>query len=233
MNQTFRALAAVGIIIIVIAGSALFVINRTRQQQLAQATPTPGPLLGTPAPTFVPFGSSTPFPLITFGTGSPTPIATSSATPRPTTSAIPSGSPVATYACQYLTAQPAEGTAPLNVRFTAAGFGSTSSTIREYEFNFGDGSATVRQAGTSATHRYTSSGNFVASLRIRDNQGNIIAIPGGECRRSIIVRGAPTPAGTSTSSGQLPKTGPEEWLWIISLPVIGLGFYLYKRFRLI
>lgn len=232
MDSGFRTLAVIGIIIALVAGGALFLINRTRTQQ-AQVTPTPGPLEGTPSPTFLPFGTTTPFPLLILPTTSPTgsPRATATSTPRVT--ATPTGTPAPQLSCLYLTAQPADGTAPLSVRFTASGFGAIVSTIAEYEFTFGDASAAVRQSGSTSTHTYTTAGNFVANLRIRDNSGNVIALPGGECRRSINVRAVPTVDGSPKPAGQLPKTGPEEWLWLAVLPAIGVGIYLYKKYRLI
>lgn len=233
MNQGFRLLAAAGIVIALIAGAALFVINRNRQAT-AVATPSPGPLLDTPAPTFIPFGSATPFPLLILPSSSPT--ASGSPVSSPRSSATASTSPTATptvapvYSCQYLVAQPTSGSAPLSVKFTATGFGST---VANYEFIFGDGTPSVRQTGTTASHTYNNAGNFVAQLKVYDSQGNITADKGGDCLRSITVRAVPTPAASPQAGSTLPKTGPEDWLWLAIIPVIGAGIYLYKKYRLI
>jgi PKD repeat protein len=68
-----------------------------------------------------------------------------------------------------VSATPTAGTAPLSVNFSSAGSNDPDGTIVAYEWNFGDGSPVV--SAPSASHTYTSAGNFTATLRVTDNSG--------------------------------------------------------------
>ncbi|MDP3856344.1 MAG: PKD domain-containing protein [Stagnimonas sp.] len=49
--------------------------------------------------------------------------------------------------------------------------------ISLYEFDFGDGSAPLRQAGASADHLYAEGGRYNASLRVTDASGEVSVLP--------------------------------------------------------
>lgn len=73
------------------------------------------------------------------------------------------------------------------------------SGIKNYSWNFGDGSRVVTSRSNSATHRYTSSGSFTILLTITDTQGNQTI-----CTQAVTVTSAaPTCAFTATPSSGL------------------------------
>jgi len=64
------------------------------------------------------------------------------------------------------------GPAPLTVAFDASASSDTDGdAIVQYIFDFGDGSAPVTQAGSSATHTYTAAGRHAGSVTVRDARG--------------------------------------------------------------
>jgi pseudomonalisin len=72
-----------------------------------------------------------------------------------------------------MTATPNTGTAPLTVKFNASGSHDPNSggSIKQYSFNFGDGSALVTQSTPSVSHVYSSAANHVASVTVTDIEG--------------------------------------------------------------
>jgi PKD repeat protein len=163
--------------------------------------------------------SPTPFPLL-FPTPSGSPVGSI----RPFASA----SPVAQ--CANLTATPANGTAPLTVRLTAVGL---PASVAQYEFNFGASGANnvVKTANTSATFTYDNAGTYNASLKAFDAQGTQITSL-QNCFRTVTVLARPNATGTPTGAN-LPKTGPESFLFVLLAPLAGVGAYLYKKFKLL
>ena len=184
-----------------------------------QSTPTPKPSV-TPTPT--PSVTPTPTPSVT-----PTP--TPSVTPTPSMTPAPHESK-----CVFLKASPTTGTAPLSVTFEASG-SDNRGNIQEYEFNFGDSSSgpqIVRQTGSVATHKYENSGKYIASLLIKDSQGNWVG-DSEKCKVNIEVLEKPQVLGVKTPD-QLPKTGFFTWaVGLVSVSLSLLGVFLYKRFRLV
>jgi len=71
-----------------------------------------------------------------------------------------------------LTVSPTSGIAPFAVTANASGSTDGDATpISSYTFAWGDGTASVTQAGSSATHTYTRSGTFLLSVTARDTAG--------------------------------------------------------------
>jgi hypothetical protein len=72
-----------------------------------------------------------------------------------------------------LTVSPAEGCVPLTV--TLDGSASTDpdagDTIATYQFDFGDGSASVVQSTPTISHTYTAGGDYAARLYVYDSRG--------------------------------------------------------------
>ncbi len=69
---------------------------------------------------------------------------------------------------------PASGTAPLTVRFNASQSyqtGGSSASIVNYQWSFGDGSATLNTTSPSTTHTYGSPGTFPVTVTITDSYG--------------------------------------------------------------
>jgi hypothetical protein len=64
-------------------------------------------------------------------------------------------------------ADPATGTAPLNVRFSSAGTDPDGDRLT-YTWSFGDGG---QAAGATANHRYTAAGTYTATVTVRDPAG--------------------------------------------------------------
>ena len=77
-----------------------------------------------------------------------------------------------------LTATPASGVAPLKVQFSGSGSSdpdadAPADTIASYTFDFGDGSSPVTQSGPTISHTYTQSGNYFATLRVKDSRDKV------------------------------------------------------------
>lgn len=72
-----------------------------------------------------------------------------------------------------MTATPASGSAPLAVVFNAAGSSDPNSggSIKQYSFNFGDGSALATQKTPSVKHTYATATSHVASVTVTDAEG--------------------------------------------------------------
>jgi PKD repeat protein len=86
-----------------------------------------------------------------------------------------------------LAATPVSGTVPLTVSLSASGSSDADGAITAFEWTFGDGSAPT--SGASASHVYTTAGNYSAQLKVTDNSGltatksvtinatNVVAVP--------------------------------------------------------
>jgi pseudomonalisin len=72
-----------------------------------------------------------------------------------------------------MTATPSSGSAPLAVVFNAAGSSDPNSggSIKQYSFNFGDGSALANQKTPSVKHTYVTAASHVASVTVTDAEG--------------------------------------------------------------
>ena len=146
-----------------------------------QPTNTPGP---SPTPTEVPEPSVTP-------TEAPGP----TGTPKPNVVAK----------CSGLSASPTSGDVPLAVTFVGSGYDNNEGYIAGFDFNFGDGETkkieqTFKTTDSyTITHTYTKIGTFIASVRIKDNNGDWSDIP-DVCRQTIVMKGtgaSVTPAPTT------------------------------------
>lgn len=243
MNTNFQRIAVIGAVIVLLAGIGLFVLRSDRFASLrarlsgAQSTPSP---TQEPLPTQTPgigatpfslFGSPTPSPLFSFRTG--TPVGTSRATGSPLATSIGTTLPTPTpLACAFLAATPATGTAPLAVRFTGVGLGTS---VRQFEFNFGDTSVSnlqpVKQASASATYTYNNPGTYNASIKAFDSQNNQLSST-NDCRRTVVVRARPE-STTGGNPNNLPKTGFETWMVFFLAPLAAFGVYIYKKYKLV
>lgn len=77
-----------------------------------------------------------------------------------------------------LVASETRGKVPLAVSFNAGSSSDPDSdNLINYTFNFGDGSAIVRQASPLASHSYTSAGSYTASVSVTDARGGVSASP--------------------------------------------------------
>lgn len=169
-----------------------------------------------------------------FSCALPTPTPTSAPTPTPTAKMTPTVTPTPgpVSACYDLEFEPEEGTAPLTVKFTGHADDPThGGQVQEYRFDFGDASdgqpQVVYQEGNVAYHRYQNPGEFNAELRIRDHAN--LWKTSGDCKVTVKVVNPPQVLGTSTAE-ELPATGFPIVIFAGLLPV---GYYLYKRFKLI
>ena len=71
-----------------------------------------------------------------------------------------------------LTANPGSGYAPLAVQLDGSASSDVDNDpIASYTFDFGDGSATVTQTGSTVSHTYATVGTFTASLSVTDGRG--------------------------------------------------------------
>jgi PKD repeat protein len=69
-----------------------------------------------------------------------------------------------------LTVAPTSGTVPLSVTLDASA-STDDHGITGYTFNFGDGSPTVQQAGSTVSHVYSAAGTYSASVTVTDTIG--------------------------------------------------------------
>jgi uncharacterized repeat protein (TIGR01451 family) len=71
-----------------------------------------------------------------------------------------------------LTATPQSGLAPLTVSFSGAQSSDPDGdAITSYTFNFGDGSPSVTESGPTVSHTYNASGEYRATLTVKDARG--------------------------------------------------------------
>lgn len=137
--------------------------------------------------------------------------------------------------CFNLEADPSEGTAPLTVRFSAhADDPATQGKIKEYRFDFDDASGGQPQVWFQkeaiAYHRYEIPGEYEATLRIQDSAGNWRE--SGDCTTDIKVNAAPSVLSASTPA-KLPSAGPSILGILGLLGIMPVGYFLYRRFRII
>ena len=98
-------------------------------------------------------------------------------------------------------ATPTTGNAPLNVAFTGSATGGTAPYT--YSWSFGDGSAT--SASQNPSHRYTTAGNYTATLTVTDS-----ASPAAQSTSSVLVtvnsvgQNLIATASATPTSGQIP-----------------------------
>jgi hypothetical protein len=123
-------------------------------------------------------------------------------------SCAPNAAPVAA-----LAATPLTGTAPLTVNFDASGSSDPDAGdgIASYTFNYGDGTTEVKNVPT-ASHTYTDSGVFNASVRVTDSRGRVSSNPANAVIQvastlsGIVSRKTHGAAGTFDVN--LPNSGP-------------------------
>ncbi|WP_163866374.1 PQQ-dependent sugar dehydrogenase [Myxococcus eversor] len=70
-----------------------------------------------------------------------------------------------------LSAFPTQGATPLNVAFNGGASSDPDGDALTYLWNFGDGSPAVQTSSATTSHVYTTSGVFMAALRVRDSNG--------------------------------------------------------------
>jgi PKD repeat protein len=95
-------------------------------------------------------------------------------------------------------AEPAQGAAPLSVRFTAAGTDPDGDRLT-YAWDFGDGTT---GSGRQPRHVYSAPGTYVATVTATDARGAT-----GRAAVQVTVSGPPPPSVTATAtpqSGQAP-----------------------------
>lgn len=157
-------------------------------------------------------------------TGQPTPTVTGQ--PTPTVTVTTTQPPNVVAKCTGLSASPTTGDAPLQVTFVASGYDNNEGYIAGFDFTFGDGETkkieqTFKTTDSyTITHTYGKVGTYIASVRIKDNNGDWSDIP-DVCKQTIILKGAgasvspqPTiPIGgvvtptTAVAAPQIPQAG--------------------------
>ncbi|PIZ00195.1 hypothetical protein COY62_03885 [bacterium (Candidatus Howlettbacteria) CG_4_10_14_0_8_um_filter_40_9] len=78
-----------------------------------------------------------------------------------------------TISCTSLTAVPSGGMLPLTVSFTANAITNYPNPSLQYIWNFGDNSSEQTTDTNTTTHTYTTNGDIVATVNIKDRDGNI------------------------------------------------------------
>jgi len=164
-------------------------------------------------------------------TSEPTPTDAPSPTLEPT--ALPTNVVNQPPVCTTLTANPSEGTAPLNVTFTASGT-DTDGQITKFAFNFGDGNLSTVTTDTqtssnsaTAEHTYPDGGTFTASAVLTDDKEGSST---NECSQVITIAGptatpSATEALTATPEASLDTPTPTLASPGPGATIIGLGAF--------
>lgn len=109
-----------------------------------------------------------------------------------------------------LLATPVEGEPPLLVQFDASASSDNDGTIVSYAFDFGDGSPVLTQGTPTASHTYSSDGQFRAVLSVTDNTGLVgqveVGIGVGN-QQPVAVPAADPPAGNAPFEVTFDGTG--------------------------
>lgn len=105
------------------------------------------------------------------------------------------------FVCEDLAANPASGTFPLNVTFTASEKLSEGVSVDSYIFDFGEGGSQVVSKSRTVSNVYEKPGTYVATVAIKTTEG--VTLPNENCKVSITVT---TPPETPTT----PETPPSE-----------------------
>lgn len=82
------------------------------------------------------------------------------------------------------------GGSPLSVAYTGVGY-AKGQTIRNYDFNFGDGTNKV-QATPDVTHTYTKVGSWTATLKVEGSTGAVSSTPAACTYKVTVVPVPPT-----------------------------------------
>ena len=114
--------------------------------------------------------------------------------------------------------------------------------IRRIEFNFGDNTSqnvditngeTNRDTISSVTHTYNYSGEYTASVRVKDNSGqnNEWSSVPESCKVRISVQGQVLGTTSYTPPTSLPKSGISEWLTVgfAAFTSIGTGLKFWSK----
>ena len=170
----------------------------------------------TPTPTLTPSPTPT-------GTLTPTPTPTNTPMPTPTPTSIPG--PSGESYCDYLFADPANGSGPLTVQFSGKGY--DTARIKGFRFTFGDGEKkqvlNVSYSSShieAVSHTYNNNGIYKAVLEILDDGDHWKTR--SECEKTITVSGKvtyPTPTPKPTTVARVTQEPvPTE----VQLPVAGI-----------
>ena len=125
-----------------------------------------------------------------------------SPTPKPTATPKPTPTPTApTLACVSLTGNITSGQTPLTVNYTGVG-SATKQTVAKYNFDFGDHTSSTGSTA-KASHNYTTSGTFTATLTVTGSLGTTTAVT-SPCSYTVTV--TPVPAAFTKHKSALNLT---------------------------
>jgi hypothetical protein len=118
-----------------------------------------------------------------------------------------------------------------SIKFTVIGQ-DNKEPIGQYRVNFGDGSV-EEQDNNVFYHTYTTNGNYTVQADVKAAGAEEYADDIGWCTRQLVVgRGTtptPKPDAQATTSGSVddlvkqPETGPETWILLASIGLLGTG----------
>lgn len=182
----------------------LTAMKLTSQQSVSPNAPEIKPKAQEVTPTPPPSACTVTFRL------NPTPTPTSGPSPTPTVTSAPTSTQNIPPTCTGLSASPNSGDAPLLVTFVGSGFDDNAGYLSGFEFTFGDGdSKKIEQTfkttdSYTITHSYAKAGTYVASVRVKDNNGDWSS-NSDTCKQTITVTtagivGTPTPTTVTVIS---------------------------------
>ncbi len=126
--------------------------------------------------------------------------------------------------CDSIVVNPTSGNVPTTVAATLYGHTQNGGSISTYNFNFGDGTSTTTQPGSSMSHMYNNAGSYMISGIVTDNLGNQVG--GSNCQRVVTVY-QPQVLGVATPPA-IPKTGPEDLVLVGMFGSGAAGWWLRK-----
>ena len=130
-----------------------------------------------------------------------------------------------------------QGTAPLYVKFAAAGY-DPDGDIQEYYWDFGDNSDNqperIYTDIPEAVHIYNAPGTYKAKVQVKDTRGNWL---GGnvECELEIKAKEKPEPQVLGASDDKvLPETGASAIAFPAGIVISALSLVVAKnKFKLV
>jgi uncharacterized repeat protein (TIGR01451 family) len=128
-----------------------------------------------------------------------------------------------TYSCDLLKAQLVSGT---NYKFTASATATNGATIKQYTYNFGDGTQAVLTDKNVVEHNYAKPGSYVATVEVTVMvDGKPQVAKSAACMTPITIGTTPTPP-TPTA---LPNTGAGDIAAIFAATTVA-GIAAYQVF---
>lgn len=135
--------------------------------------------------------------------------------------------PTPAYSCDLLKGELISGT---NYKFTAKATAINGATIKQYTYNFGDGSQAVLTDQAVVTHNYTKPGSYLATVEVTvmvDGKAQIAK--SAACTTPITIGTPPVTPPVTPTTPALPNTGAGS-MAAVFVAVSAAGMMAYRVF---